>query len=76
MPVAAESSPFGTALVKVVSREAPEPAAPLTFGLARFRLVYRMKKCWLAQLEPSLALGDQTRAVAPVMDGICALVFE
>lgn len=61
--MADESSPFSRALVKVVSREGPGLAAPVTFDLARFRLVYRVNKCRLAQLEPLLALGDLTRAV-------------
>lgn len=62
--------------MKVVSREGPGLASPVTLDLARFKLVYRMKKCWLAQLEPSLALGDLTHAVALVVDGICMGIFE
>lgn len=71
--MADDSSPFGRALVKVVSREGPGLAAPVTFHLSRFRLVYRVKKCWLVQLEPLLALGD---LICAVVLGICLVVFE
>lgn len=62
--------------MKVVSREGPGLAAPVTYDLARFSVVYSMKICWLAQPEPLLALGDLTHAVALAMDGICKVVFE
>lgn len=62
--------------MKVVSREGPGLAASVTFDLARFRLVYCMGSCWLAQAEPLLALSDLTHAVVLAMVGICMVVFE
>lgn len=62
--------------MKVVSRGGRGLAALVTFDLARFRLVYSMKKCWLPQPEPLHALGDQTHTVTLAMDGICMVVFE
>lgn len=54
-------------------------AASVSYDLPRFRLfghVYCMKSCWLAGLEPLLALGDLTHAVAQAMDEIFIVVFE
>ena len=51
----------------------------MSYDLPRFRLfgyVYCVKSCWLAGLEPLLALGDLTHAAAEAMDGIFTVVFE